>query len=113
MVSADDLRTDKSYKYSTNGVKLGKYLRVNTHIREVDPLIQPHPPPPPPPPQYNDTYVFQDGLEEKFVPSFNLRLVIEDPTPTTGGRGRYRTNRRKQLRRLRKSHKKIIKNNKK
>jgi hypothetical protein len=108
MVLADDLRTDKSYKFSTNGFKLGKYLRVNTHITEVDPQIQP-----PPPPQYNDTYVFQDGLEEKFVPSFNLRLVIEDPTPTTGGRGRYRTTRRKQLRRLRKSHKKIIKNNKK
>ena len=100
MVSAEDLLTDKSYKF-TNGVKLGKYLRVDTHIKEVNPLIQP-----PPPPQYNDTYVF----EKNFVPSFNLKLVIEDPTPTTGGRGRYRITRRKQLRRLRKSHKK---NNKK
>ena len=102
MVTAENLDKTKSYKFSTNGVKLGKYLHAITHVKEVDPNIQP-----PPPPQYNDTYVFEGNS----VPSFNLEFVIEDLP--AGGRGRYRTTRRKQLRRFRKSHKKIIKNNKK
>ena len=37
MVSADKLDKTKSYKFSTNGVKLGKYVRVETHIKEVNP----------------------------------------------------------------------------
>jgi len=102
MVAAEELDTTKSYKYK-NGTKLGKYVSVFTHVKEADPDIQP-----PLPPQYYNSYQFKLNV----VPSFNLDLVIEDLLPA-GGRGRYRTTRRKQLRRFRKSHKKIIKNNKK
>ena len=57
MVLADDLDRNKFYKYATNGVKLGKYVEVRTHLIEVNPDLAP-----PPPPRYQSTYVFSKNI---------------------------------------------------